>query len=72
MNSPKGQYAGAIDCTMRMAKHEGFTAFYKGFVFQIVAFLDFHLFSVRLAFHFQIRPVICPFSELEYLLVDLL
>lgn len=72
MNSPKGQYAGAIDCTMRMAKQEGFTAFYKGFIFKLSFFLDFHLFSVRLPFHFQIRSVICPFSELEYLLVDLL
>jgi len=32
MNSPKGMYAGAIDCTIRMAKKEGPAAFYKGFV----------------------------------------
>lgn len=30
MNSPKGQYSGAIDCAIRMAKQEGLTAFYKG------------------------------------------
>lgn len=30
MNSSKGQYSGAIDCAIRMAKQEGFTAFYKG------------------------------------------
>lgn len=35
MNSPKGQYAGAMDCAIRMAKQEGFTAFYKGFVIKI-------------------------------------
>lgn len=30
MNSPKGQYLGAIDCAIRMGKKEGFPAFYKG------------------------------------------
>lgn len=30
MNSPKGIYTGAIDCTIRMAKKEGPAAFYKG------------------------------------------
>lgn len=30
MNSPKGQYRGAIDCAIRMASQEGFAAFYKG------------------------------------------
>lgn len=30
MNSPKGMYTGAIDCTIRMAKKEGPAAFYKG------------------------------------------
>lgn len=30
MNSPKGQYTGAIDCAIRMASQEGFAAFYKG------------------------------------------
>jgi len=32
MNSPKGIYTGAIDCTIRMARKEGPAAFYKGFV----------------------------------------
>lgn len=40
MNSPKGQYTGAIDCAMRMAKQEGFTAFYKGFVFKFDYFFE--------------------------------
>lgn len=30
MNSPKGQYVGAIDCAIRMGRKEGFPAFYKG------------------------------------------
>jgi len=32
MNSPKGQYSGALDCAFRMHRQEGFVAFYKGFV----------------------------------------
>lgn len=32
MNSPKGQYSGALDCAIRMYRQEGFNAFYKGFV----------------------------------------
>lgn len=32
MNSPAGQYAGAIDCAFRMQRQEGFQAFYKGYV----------------------------------------
>ncbi|XP_031616348.1 mitochondrial uncoupling protein 2-like [Contarinia nasturtii] len=32
MNSSQGHYNGAIDCALRMAKQEGLTAFYKGFV----------------------------------------
>lgn len=31
MNSPKGQYKGAIDCAVRMLVQEGPNAFYKGF-----------------------------------------
>ncbi|KAK6617221.1 hypothetical protein RUM44_005552 [Polyplax serrata] len=30
MNSPPGQYSNAIDCALKTAKLEGFTAFYKG------------------------------------------
>lgn len=33
MNAPAGQYAGAIDCAVRMAAQEGAQAFYKGLVF---------------------------------------
>uniref|UniRef100_A0A182JIU0 Mitochondrial brown fat uncoupling protein 1 n=1 Tax=Anopheles atroparvus TaxID=41427 RepID=A0A182JIU0_ANOAO len=32
MNSPRGQYRGAIDCAIRMGAKEGMNAFYKGFV----------------------------------------
>ncbi|XP_055631285.1 dicarboxylate carrier SLC25A8-like [Toxorhynchites rutilus septentrionalis] len=32
MNSPKGQYQGAIDCAIKMGNKEGVAAFYKGFV----------------------------------------
>lgn len=32
MNSPKGQYRGAIDCAIKMGRKEGASAFYKGFV----------------------------------------
>jgi len=32
MNSPAGQYRGAIDCSMRMLIQEGPAAFYKGFM----------------------------------------
>ncbi|XP_062561207.1 putative mitochondrial transporter UCP3 [Armigeres subalbatus] len=32
MNSPKGQYQGALDCAIKMARMEGAAAFYKGFV----------------------------------------
>ncbi|XP_041783686.1 mitochondrial uncoupling protein 2-like [Anopheles merus] len=32
MNSPRGQYRGAIDCAIRMGAKEGVAAFYKGFV----------------------------------------
>lgn len=32
MNSPKGQYRGAIECAIKMGRKEGFLAFYKGFV----------------------------------------
>lgn len=32
MNSPRGQYKGAIDCGVRMCMAEGFKAFYKGFI----------------------------------------
>ncbi|KAK6643664.1 UBA domain-containing protein 3 [Polyplax serrata] len=32
MNSPPGQYSNAIDCALKTAKLEGFTAFYKGFM----------------------------------------
>lgn len=32
MNSPKGQYSSAIDCTIRMGMQEGAKAFYKGFI----------------------------------------
>ncbi|XP_055595866.1 dicarboxylate carrier SLC25A8-like [Uranotaenia lowii] len=32
MNSPKGQYSGAIDCAIKMGSKEGMAAFYKGFV----------------------------------------
>ncbi|XP_026474609.1 mitochondrial uncoupling protein 2-like [Ctenocephalides felis] len=32
MNAPKGQYNGAIDCTVRLLRSEGASAFYKGFV----------------------------------------
>lgn len=31
MNSPKGQYSGAIDCAFRMYQKEGSHAFYKGY-----------------------------------------
>ncbi|XP_035785918.1 mitochondrial uncoupling protein 2-like [Anopheles albimanus] len=31
MNSPRGQYRGAIDCAIRMGAKEGMGAFYKGF-----------------------------------------
>lgn len=32
MNSPRGQYKGAIDCAIKMGAKEGVAAFYKGFV----------------------------------------
>ncbi|KAF5284224.1 hypothetical protein FQR65_LT00224 [Abscondita terminalis] len=32
MNSPKGQYKGAIDCAVRMLVQEGAKSFYKGFI----------------------------------------
>lgn len=32
MNSPRGQYRGAIDCAIKMGRKEGASAFYKGFV----------------------------------------
>lgn len=32
MNSPNGQYKGAIDCAIRMFVQEGGKAFYKGWV----------------------------------------
>lgn len=32
MNSPKGQYRGAMDCAIKMGRKEGVAAFYKGFV----------------------------------------
>lgn len=32
MNSPKGQYRGAIECAIKMGRAEGAAAFYKGFV----------------------------------------
>ncbi|XP_065073635.1 dicarboxylate carrier SLC25A8-like [Ochlerotatus camptorhynchus] len=32
MNSPKGQYRGAVDCAIKMGRKEGAAAFYKGFV----------------------------------------
>lgn len=31
MNSPKGQYKGAIDCARQLMAKEGFAAYYKGF-----------------------------------------
>lgn len=32
MNSPKGQYRGALDCAIKMGSKEGVSAFYKGFM----------------------------------------
>jgi solute carrier family 25 (mitochondrial uncoupling protein), member 8/9 len=32
MNASPGKYAGVMDCTARLVRNEGFTAFYKGFV----------------------------------------
>jgi solute carrier family 25 (mitochondrial uncoupling protein), member 8/9 len=32
MNASRGKYSGVMDCTARLVRNEGFTAFYKGFV----------------------------------------
>jgi len=32
MNSKSGKYNGPIDCAAQTLKNEGFTAFYKGFI----------------------------------------
>lgn len=41
MNSPKGQYSGALDCAFRMYRQEGANAFYKGYELNIKLFYYF-------------------------------
>jgi len=43
MNARPGQYAGAIDCAVRMATQEGAQAFYKGFVPSFVRIVSWNV-----------------------------
>lgn len=43
MNSKQGQYKGAIDCTIKMFREGGVSAFYKGFVPNFYRFVSWNI-----------------------------
>lgn len=57
MNSPEGQYKGAIDCAIRMFVQEGGKAFYKGLV------------VIRWCFKIKLYGFCCRFVPSFYRLV---